>query len=328
MVPRISVIIPVYNAEKFLRHCLDTLLAQTFKDFEVILIDDGSRDRSSNICDAYAYKDTRVHVYHKENGGVSAARQKGLELASGAYIIHVDADDWVAPSYLEVLYEEAVRTNADITICDYIEVYPDKKVYKVQKPTSTSADDFVLDLCTKLHGSCWNKLIKASVIRENKIDFPDGINLREDKLFNLHVALCSSTISYAPKALYYYFCSHLGGLASSQGSLETSMKSYIYGNNLFAHFLSNKSNSALLTAQRRFKYPTIAYLLIYEQDYVSHVSQEISSLSFTYIPDIWATSQISALYRLTLILSTFLPLKFLYSIIKIYKWLTCRKIQG
>ena len=83
MVPRISVIIPVYNAEKFLRHCLDTLLAQTFKDFEVILIDDGSRDRSSNICDAYAYKDTRVHVYHKENGGVSAARQKGLELASG-----------------------------------------------------------------------------------------------------------------------------------------------------------------------------------------------------------------------------------------------------
>ena len=82
------------------------------------------------------------------------SRQKGLELASGAYIIHVDADDWVAPSYLEVLYEEAVRTNADITICDYIEVYPDKKVYKVQKPTSTSADDFVLDLCTKLHGSC------------------------------------------------------------------------------------------------------------------------------------------------------------------------------
>lgn len=325
MPPSISVIIPVYNAEKFLEHCLDTLLAQTFKDFEIILVDDGSRDLSPRICDAYAHKDARVRVHHKENGGVSSARQTGLQLASGNYIIQVDADDWVASNYLEALYKEAIRKNADITVCDYMEVYPDKQVYKEQKPTSTSADDFVLDLCTRLHGSCANKLIRSSIIRVNDISFPEGINLREDKLFNIHVALNSAIVSYIASALYFYRRSHSEQSASSQSSIEVSEKSYIYGNNLFDNYLLNRCNPTLQTAHERFRYPTLAYYLIYANDKNFQIEKDLSRLSFSSISEIWSISQISILYRLVLILSIFLPKRFLHLIIDVYKWLTRRR---
>lgn len=325
MSPSISVIIPVYNAEEFLEHCLDTLLAQTFKDFEVILVDDGSQDQSPIICDAYARKDPRVRVHHKENGGVSAARQTGLELASGNYIIHVDADDWVASNYLEALYEEAIRSNADITVCDYIEVYPNKQVYKVQKPTSSSADDFVLYLCTKLHGSCCNKLIKASVIRLNEIGFPLGINLKEDKLFNIHVALCSSMVSYANQGLYFYRRSYSERTASSMSSIEASAKSYVYGNRLFNQYLLGRSNSTLEQAQRRFQYPTLAYNLIYANKDTFQYEDALSRLSLSLIPEILSISQISILYRITLILSVVFPRRFLYFIVDVYKWLIRRR---
>lgn len=100
--PTVSVIVPVYKAEKYLRKCLDSLLAQTFKDFELLLIDDGSPDKSGAICDEYARRDTRIHVFHKKNGGVSSARNMGLDHAQGEWIAFVDADDWVEDNYLQV----------------------------------------------------------------------------------------------------------------------------------------------------------------------------------------------------------------------------------
>lgn len=109
--PTISVIVPVYNAEKYLHRCVDSILSQTFTDFEVLLINDGSTDTSGVICDEYAQKDARVRVFHKENGGVSSARNVGIKNMRGLYSIHVDSDDWVEPSYLKDLYSCAKVEN-------------------------------------------------------------------------------------------------------------------------------------------------------------------------------------------------------------------------
>ena len=117
--PKISVIVPVYKAEKYIRRCVDSILAQTFTDFELLLVDDGSPDNSGAICDEYAARDSRVKVFHKENGGVSSARQMGLDNSLGEYVIHADPDDWVEPDMLQELYSEAQQSGADMVICDF-----------------------------------------------------------------------------------------------------------------------------------------------------------------------------------------------------------------
>ena len=126
MQPKVSVIVPVYKAEKYLQRCVDSLLAQTFTDFELLLIDDGSPDRSGEICDEYAAADSRVRVFHKVNGGVSSARQCGMDNATGEYTIHADPDDWVEPIMLKELYVKAKEENADMVFCNY---YWDKGCY-------------------------------------------------------------------------------------------------------------------------------------------------------------------------------------------------------
>ena len=118
----ISVIIPVYNAERWLLRCIDSVLSQSYKNIEVLLIDDGSTDMSPAICDSYASKDPRVKVFHKPNGGVASARQVGIDNLQGDYVIHADADDWMNKDMLQTLMEEAQKNNADVTMCDFTKV--------------------------------------------------------------------------------------------------------------------------------------------------------------------------------------------------------------
>ena len=117
MQPLISVIIPVYKVELYLRECIDSVLAQTYQNLEVILVDDGSPDQCGSICEQYAEKDNRVCVIHKENGGLSDARNAGIDVAKGEYIGFVDSDDWVAPDMYECLYKASVEYNAEFVVC-------------------------------------------------------------------------------------------------------------------------------------------------------------------------------------------------------------------
>ena len=158
--PKVSVIVPVYKAESYLCKCVDSLLAQTLTDFEILLIDDGSPDKSGEICDAYAQRDTRIRVLHQQNSGVSIARQRGLEMAVGDYVIHTDPDDWVEPDMLQSLYAKAVAENADMLICDFYVNYGEKQEYVKQQPDGLDHNVVLCNLFQHLHGSCCNKLIK------------------------------------------------------------------------------------------------------------------------------------------------------------------------
>ena len=127
---------------------MDSILAQTFESWELILVDDGSLDRSGILCDEYATKDSRIVVIHKKNEGVGAARQTGMDNATGEYIIHVDPDDWVEPDMLEQLYQKAKENEFDIVICDYFVDYVDRHVRVSQQPASLTASDVLYDLFT------------------------------------------------------------------------------------------------------------------------------------------------------------------------------------
>ena len=209
---KVSVIVPVYNAEKVLRFCVNSILNQTFKDFELILIDDGSTDGSGALCDEYALKFENLRVKHIENQGVSVARNIGIELAKGDYICFVDSDDYVAENYLEEL-TRLITSNNDNIWCGFqtVDGYENAKV--LQKVFFSDKESFsysnVNEIMT-LHDKWLDagpvcKLYKRSVIEENQIRFPEALSLGEDLLFNYEYLDCTSgSIVIINKCLYNY----------------------------------------------------------------------------------------------------------------------------
>ncbi len=201
----VSIIVPIYNTEKFLHKCLDSIIAQSYANWEAILIDDGSHDNCGMICDEYATKDKRFKVIHQINGGVSAARQTGLDNATGDYIIHCDPDDWIEPTMLDEMLECAIKNNADMVICDFISHFNDNTKYESQEigndVSAAKIQRMILE--GELHGSCWNKLVKKDAIRDIGF-YPSTVSLCEDLLFNIKVLNRDINIVHIPKAYYHY----------------------------------------------------------------------------------------------------------------------------
>ena len=205
MDPKISIIVPVYKVEKYLRRCLDSIVNQTFTDWECILVDDGSPDDSGKICDEYAEKDRRFKIIHQENQGVSAARQKGLDNCIGEYVIHTDPDDWVESKYLEELFNCIVSENADMVICDFERIYQHKTKKYSQKPTSLNHNDIICDILEdKLWGILWNKLIKRECFIKYNLRFIKTMSLWEDMYIICSLLLNDIKVAYLPKVLYHY----------------------------------------------------------------------------------------------------------------------------
>lgn len=203
--PAISIICPVYKAEKYLCKCVDSILHQSFGDFELLLIDDGSPDNSGQICDQYARQDCRVRVFHKQNGGVASARQLGLDNATGEYTIHVDPDDWVEPNMLEALYYKAKENDADVVICDFYINYRRYERYKKSGQIRETASQYLKDIICKYHGSLCNKLIRRSCFYHPKtLCFTPNQNLFEDLIMCTKVLTTPRKVVYLNKAFYHY----------------------------------------------------------------------------------------------------------------------------
>ena len=201
----ISIIIPIYNAEKYLSKCLDSIIAQTYTKLEAILIDDGSPDNCGKICDRYAANDNRFKVIHQLNGGVSVARQTGLDNATGDYIIHCDPDDWIEPTMLEEVLNHAINNNADMVISDYIIEKDGKTEYSKQNlPENPDAKDVISRIINEqLHGSLCNKLVRRECCHGLAF-YPTNVYLAEDELFNIRLLAKDIKVTYLPKAFYHY----------------------------------------------------------------------------------------------------------------------------
>ena len=204
--PKVSVIVPVYNAQHHLFRCVNSIQAQSLSDIEIILVDDGSTDESSLICADLMNVDYRIKYYHQDNSGVSVARQKGLELSTGQYIIHVDSDDWIEPSMLEEMYNEACKSNNDVVICDVIteSLSVGSRYYPQKLETSDNKSIFVAMIYGDLLCSVVNKLIKKEVIDRFNIHFIPGLNTGEDLLFCCSLYRYEVKTSFVNKAFYHY----------------------------------------------------------------------------------------------------------------------------
>lgn len=210
--PALSIIIPVFNSENYLAECINSILAQSFTDFELLLINDGSTDLSGAICDEFAVRYSNVHVFHKNNGGVSSARNKGIEQAQGEYIIFVDSDDWLECSALSFLMTPEIL--ADLVFFgstfhlpngDVISYIPEYAKYS----SFSEVQNGVVNLITSERhpdylGFTWNKVFKKGIIKVHNIRFVDHLSYREDEAFTLQYASCCDTLVTVPYVVYNY----------------------------------------------------------------------------------------------------------------------------
>lgn len=200
----ISVIVIVYNAAGLLPRSLDSILGQSFRDFELVVVDDGSTDGSAAILDGYAKKDARIRPVHQSNQGTAKARQKGLDTAHGRYIIFVDADDWIEPDMLEGMYGKALSENADIVFCDFVEENGKGTFYRKEQPSGPDSADVMKQMLTTLHGSLCNKLISKDLYKRSGARFLEGLNYCEDELMVIRLLHESCRVAYMGKGFYHY----------------------------------------------------------------------------------------------------------------------------
>jgi len=211
----LSIIIPVYNVEMVLNRCIESIINQTYEDFELILVDDGSKDSSGIICDSYAKLDSRVKVLHKENGGVSSARNYGLEYAIGRYVQFVDSDDYLDPDMCFLLINNIEMNKSDMVICGYRIVSNNKinSSYSMNIPClhlHKGHKEFIELYNNDLINSPCNKLYKKEKI--NNLKFLDNLSLGEDLIFNLSYLQDIETITCIPEVLYNYVYDNLNSL--------------------------------------------------------------------------------------------------------------------
>ena len=205
--PKISVIIPVYNSQATLHRMIESFINQTFKDFEILLIDDGSTDDSSCICDEFAKRDNRIRVFHQKNQGVAMARLAGIKNARGEYSIHADSDDWVESNMLENMYEKAVNQDADVVIAKYFTNLPgNRETLHEQKLESDKSVDILYQIVSgKIFGSLWNKLIRHSLYKKYKVQFFPGLNYYEDVLALMQILKYPKVkVIHIGEAFYHY----------------------------------------------------------------------------------------------------------------------------
>lgn len=202
--PQISVIVPVYKVEPYLHRCVDSILAQTFTDFELILVDDGSPDNCGAICEEYAERDSRIKVIHKKNGGLSSARNAGLDAASGEYILFCDSDDFVSKFWIESMLREAVRFQDSLVVCGVKKVDPGFST-KEEPDVLESQDIRYIDLFLKgLSGYVCNKIYRRAFIESIGLRFDERIRFAEDIPFNVQYSLKLRKYRIISAQLYFY----------------------------------------------------------------------------------------------------------------------------
>lgn len=263
----ISIIVPVYKAEKYIHRCVDSILAQSHTDFDLLLIDDGSPDNCGAICDEYANLDGRVRVFHKENGGVSSARNFGIEKSKGEWITFIDADDYVHPDFLSSLY---AKHDADLIIGSFLLVgsdeswdgiLPNEKYGRDVLRLKLEKSDFVPN-----HRAPWGKLYRRDIIVDNHILYDPKVTLSEDWLFTLEYFQYTHSIRTIGAPYYYYERGNVDGLSQNYRYFDE----YFYAMERFEQMATTLEHSFALPSARRIYIESVRVFLNRQVSYLYH----------------------------------------------------------
>lgn len=238
MEPTVSIIVPVYNAEKYLKRCVDSILSQDYRDFELLLMDDGSSDGSAEICDGYERADSRVHVVHKENTGVSDTRNQALDMARGRFIQFLDSDDWIVPEATRLLVRSMEEYGCDMVISDFYRVAGERLAQKgdIEEDKVMTRQEFAACMIENpadfYYGVLWNKMFRRSIIEKFHIRMDTSLSWCEDFLFNLEYIRHAESF-YALQVPIYYYLKRKGSLVSQGATVNNTLKMKI---NLFEYY--------------------------------------------------------------------------------------------
>ena len=229
MAPTVSIIVPVYNAEKTIGRCIDSILGQQYTDFELLLVDDGSKDGSGAICDSYALADSRVQVIHKENTGVSDTRNIGISRARGVYLQFLDSDDWITPDATKLLVEAAGEHNCDLVISDFYRVVGERVSRKgdIDEDRVLTREEYAAHMMEQpadfYYGVLWNKLYRRDIVESHRLRMDPELSWCEDFMFNLEYIRHAQRF-YALQVPIYYYVKTKGSLASQSLSISKTIR--------------------------------------------------------------------------------------------------------
>ena len=229
MAPTVSIIVPVYNAEKTIGRCVDSILGQQYTDFELLLVDDGSKDGSGAICDSYALADSRVQVIHKENTGVSDTRNIGISRARGVYLQFLDSDDWITPDATKLLVETARDHDCDLVISDFYRVVGERVSRKgdIDEDRVLTREEYAAHMMEQpadfYYGVLWNKLYRRDIVESHRLRMDPELSWCEDFMFNLEYIRHAQRF-YALQVPIYYYVKTKGSLASQSLSISKTIR--------------------------------------------------------------------------------------------------------
>ena len=263
MKPTFSIIVPVYNVEHYLQRCIESVLSQSYQNFELLLVDDGSKDKSGAVCDEYAKKDNRVRIFHKENGGVSSARNVGLDNACGEWICFVDSDDEMENRYLSKFHQDSdLEIQGAVTINATDKVKQGELKYKDEVIAIRCAEDAIL---RGLNTAPWAKCFRRSIIDMNDIRFEEDLSYGEDSIFIYKYLCFCSTIRYNSHIGYKYYIFDTG-LGHKRHPMEKIVSMYSRQFDLYFKIL-NDSNQQQIFFHRKTLFSLREFFLWYDVSY-------------------------------------------------------------
>lgn len=259
---KVSIIVPVYNVEKYLKKAVESTLNQSYENLQIILINDGSTDESGKICDKYKQKDSRIEVIHKENGGLSDARNKGLDIANGKYIMFLDSDDFFEKDAVEIMYRKIEEKNADFVIGNYINTEPNGKKWENSIFDEKIYDNFKLSIKDYeksffvMNSGVWNKIFRKEFIDRLNLRFIKGIPA-EDAIFTTYCFVNTDKVYYTKEVIYNYRQNYSGKTISTNCT-----KKYFEGiNTAYRYIYDNFIKSDNIGFYRYFYAKNVSYIL-------------------------------------------------------------------
>lgn len=278
--PLISVIIPIYNTERLLPKCIESVLAQTLSDIEIILIDDGSTDESGKICDSYACKDKRIHVTHIPNHGVSHARNKGIELSQGKYIHFMDSDDRMESEMLSELYRLILRYHANMSTCGYlIEDENENIIYQIKEEQTyvlnnqNAISSLFHDSYYRYKGNLWDKLYDKKIIDKHQLAFNENIYYNEDRLFIFQYMMHCTSIACTTIPYYHYIIRNASAMHTFGKSYRAHMCTFMDAFDIMTTLSASFPESVRRTLSQDYIHSSISFFKKYATQMPMHEIQ-------------------------------------------------------